>query len=98
MKNMPVPMTRDQLLETLEVIIEHIRQGDSFEGNLQYLMPYPEDCWECHGDVDRRPPCPTCGGKGEIEFPEGTDFVVSAAYRVGNLQGQGGMRMIGELR
>jgi len=32
---MPVPMTKDQLIETLEVMIEHIRQGDSYEGNLQ---------------------------------------------------------------
>lgn len=74
---MPVPMTKDQLIETLEVMIEHIRQGDSYEGNVQYLMPYDDE-------------------SGEII--EGADFVVSAAYRVGNLQGQGGMRMIGELR
>ena len=73
---MPVPMTKDQLVETLETMIEHIRQGDSYEGNLQYLMPFTDD----------------------MEIIEGADFVVSAAYRVGNLQGQGGMRMIGELR
>ena len=97
MKNMPVPMTKEQLLEHLHVIIAHIEADDSFEGNLQYLMPYPEQCWECHGD-GRIPPCVTCGGKGEIEYPENINFLVSAAYRVGNLQGQGGMRMIGELR
>jgi hypothetical protein len=28
---------------------------------------------------------------------EGKDFAVRASYRIGNLQGQGGMRMIGEL-
>ena len=34
----------------------------------------------------------------EMEIIEGADFSVRAAYRVGNLQGQGGMRMIGEMR
>lgn len=29
------------------------------------------------------------------EIIEGADFVVRAAYRIGNLQGQGGMRLIG---
>lgn len=28
---------------------------------------------------------------------EGVDFQVRASYRIGNLEGQGGMRMIGEI-
>jgi hypothetical protein len=95
---MPVPASRETLLALLDDIRHHVEIGDSFEGSLEYLMPYPEMCPECKGDVDRLPQCVTCGGKGEIEFPEGTEFVLKAAYRIGNLQGQGGMRMIGELR
>jgi hypothetical protein len=96
MPNMPVPCSRETLLALLDDIRHHVAEGDSFEGSLEYLMPYPEQCRECRGD-GRIPPCVTCGGTGEIEFPEGTDFVIRAAYRVGNLQGQGGMRMIGKM-
>jgi hypothetical protein len=42
--------------------------------------------------------------EGSIEFlipyegdPEGTDFMVRASYRVGNLMGQGGIRMFGDM-
>lgn len=30
--------------------------------------------------------------------PDGTEFMVRAAYRIGNTLGQGGMRLIGDLR
>lgn len=32
----------------------------------------------------------------DTEELEDTDFVVSASYRTGNLEGQGGMRMVGK--
>lgn len=74
MRNMPAPMTREQLLALLRDITARVEAGDSFEGSLEYLMPTDE------------------------EVPEGTEFMVQAAYRTGNLGGQGGMRLIGEMR
>jgi hypothetical protein len=72
--NKPVPLTQEQLTELLADILDHIRDGDSFEGHLEYSMPDPDD-----------------------SPPDGTYAMVRAAYRVGNLQGQGGMRMVGGL-
>lgn len=38
-----VPMTRDQLVQVLEDMLDVVRDGDSFEGSIEYLMPEPED-------------------------------------------------------
>jgi hypothetical protein len=68
-----VNMSHDALLALLDDVREHVAAGDSFEGSLEYLLPFDDDA----------PP---------------RSFDVRASYRVGNLQGQGGMRMIGEVR
>jgi hypothetical protein len=75
-KMRPEPMTKAQLLEVIDDIRMRVEAGDSYEGFLNYLMPYDDD----------------------MEIIDGADFVVEARYRVGNLQGQGGMRMVGKLR
>jgi hypothetical protein len=72
----PEPMTKAQLLEVIDDIRMRVEAGDSYEGFLNYLMPYDDD----------------------DEIIEDAVFVVEARYRVGNLQGQGGMRMVGKLR
>ena len=47
--NRPAPMTHEQLVETLEFMLAHVKAKDSFEGSLEYLMPGPEDVDE-HAD------------------------------------------------
>lgn len=79
MKNRPIPLTREQLVEVLHTMAEHVEQGDSFEGSIEYTLPWSKEI----GDPETDPP---------------DTFRVRAAYRIGNLQGQGGMRMIGQLR
>lgn len=37
----PVPMDKDGLIFILEDMLERVKEGDSFEGFLNYLMPYP---------------------------------------------------------
>ena len=71
--NKPIPMTTEVLLNILDDIRARVAAGDSFEGSIEYLMPYDED----------------------MELVEGADFMVHAAYRIGNSLGQGGMRLIG---
>jgi hypothetical protein len=71
--NLPVYVTRDQLLDVIDDMRKRVAAGDSYEGSLEYLLP----------DVD------------DGDSPDG--FRLRAAYRVGNLQGQGGMRMIGRM-
>lgn len=86
MQNMPVWMSHGHLVATLEDILDHVRAGDSFEGSIEYLLPDPDN-------PDEVPP----------EFRDGKDgyfepgVMVRASYRIGNLQGQGGLRMIGQM-
>ena len=75
----PVGMTGTTLGILLMDIREHILDGDSFEGSLQYTMPAPAT------PEEERAGWPSADA----------EFWVSAVYRIGNLQGQGGMRMIG---
>jgi hypothetical protein len=75
MPNMPVPCSKETLLALLDDIRHHVEIGDSYEGYLEYLMPYDEDMNEV----------------------EDADFMIKAGYRIGNLQGQGGMRLIGKI-
>lgn len=37
----PTPMTQDDLIIVIEDILERVKLGDSFEGFLNYLMPFP---------------------------------------------------------
>jgi hypothetical protein len=73
MANQPVPVSKEALLALLDDIRAHVDANDSFEGYLEYGMPFGED----------------------EELIKDADFVVKAGYRIGNLQGQGGFRMIG---
>lgn len=71
----PVGVSKDELIAVLEDVLKHVKEGDSWEGFINYLIPFPPA-----GD------------------PEDADFMLEARYRIGNTMGQGGMRMIGEMR
>lgn len=55
LRHVPAPLTLAQLLDVLDDIRARVAAGDSFEGNLEYLMPYPD---ESHPD----------GYPDEVEF------------------------------
>lgn len=38
----PVPMNRDQLADVFRYLADAVMEGDSFEGNVEYLMPEPD--------------------------------------------------------
>ena len=70
----PERITREELAAILFDMGSKVLAGDSYEGNIEYLLPDGDDV----DDIDE------------------ADLVnVRGAYRVGNLQGQGGMRLIG---
>jgi predicted transcriptional regulator len=79
MGNIPAPMSKETLLALLDDIRAHVEANDSFEGYLEYAMP-----WDAEA------------GDPVTDGPE-VEFRVKAGYRVGNLQGQGGFRMIGKI-
>jgi hypothetical protein len=35
--------------------------------------------------------------EGQPDFPEDTDFLIKAGYRIGNSMGQGGFRTVGKM-
>lgn len=72
------PMTTEQLLMILDDIRQRVADGDSFEGNITWAMPIPDD--------------------GQPDYPQDIQFLVGGGYRIGNSMGQGGYRMVGELR
>jgi len=74
-------VSKDDLVLILKEMTERVEIGDSYEGYLNYLMPDPIE--------DESAP-------GGYRFEKGHDFDVEARFRVGNLDGQGGMKMIGE--
>lgn len=41
--NRPVPLTREDLAATLREMGDLVEARDSFEGNIEYLMPDPDD-------------------------------------------------------
>jgi hypothetical protein len=86
MRNMPVWMSHGHLVATLQDILDHVAAGDSFEGSIEYLLPGPGD--QEHFPEFRDAP--------EDEWMRG--FLVQASYRIGNTQGQGSLRMIGQFR
>lgn len=73
------PMTTQDLLAILDDIRQRVASGDSFEGNLTWAMPIPD---ETHPE----------------EYGPFVQFLVTGGYRIGNSQGQGGFRMVGQLR
>jgi hypothetical protein len=70
MRLVPCSMSHENFVSMLEDLLARVREGDSFEGSLEYAIPEDEDA-------------------------PARSFSVRASYRVGNLQGQGGMRMHG---
>lgn len=79
MPAIPEPMTKQTLLTLLDDIRAHVEADDSFEGFIEYLMPWSEEIGDPVTDGDD------------------VAFRVRASYRIGNSNGQGGMRMIGRL-
>lgn len=68
----PRRMSYAELADLLDDMARRVRAGDSYEGNIEYVIP--------------------------LEDTEGLDMVeVRGTYRIGNLMGQGGMRMIGDV-
>jgi hypothetical protein len=84
MRNMPVYATKEDLLTILADMSALIAADDSFEGSLQYELP-----WCGWAEAPLKP--------GEADDPP-DGFRVQASYRTGNSRGQGALRMIGELR
>jgi hypothetical protein len=74
----PVGMDREKLADLLLDMSKRVREGDSLEGHLEYLVPDQHSVLDSTGW-----PSPD------------VDAWVTGAYRIGNLQGQGGMRLIG---
>jgi hypothetical protein len=66
---------------------------------LAYVLRHMAMCVEqgdsFEGSIEYLMPIPEEEGQ---EFPEGTYALVQASYRIGNLDGQGSVRMIGEMR
>lgn len=77
----PVKMTREELAEELERMAYMVRTGDSFEGSLQYTCLDDAFFGSEIGLVD----LDAIGRDG---------FYVGGAYRIGNRNGQGGMRTL----
>lgn len=82
MPTIPEPMSRQQLAALLDDISARVKAGDSFEGYLNYTMPM--DDWP-EGQKPENWPSDDC------------DFWVHGAYRIGNTQGQGGLRLLGRM-
>jgi len=78
------PVSKADLVLILKEMTERVEIGDSFEGYLNYLIPDPVESGET-----------TAEGEPVYTWEEGHDFDVEACFRVGNLDGQGGMKMIG---
>jgi hypothetical protein len=78
----PVGMDRTQLAMVLNDMMKRVLEGDSYEGSIQYTMPEPATPEEERAGWPRAD----------------AEFWVIATYRIGNLQGQGGMRLIGTVQ
>jgi hypothetical protein len=79
MAQIPAACSKETLLALLDDIRHHVEHDDSFEGYLQYTMPWAAEM-----------------GDPETDGPE-VRFRVTAGYRIGNRQGQGGFRTIGTI-
>ena len=81
--NKPIDSTYVEVAALLRDMSERVALGDSFEGSIEYSMP----------DV------PEWAQRGEPK-PDGwrdPDVLVRAVYRIGNTQGQGGVRIVGSI-
>lgn len=102
----PMLITETQLIAALKDILRGVETGDSFEGSIEYLMPY--DAFDLDlGEWEKLPPEQQAmykldmdsefRGTSERYTPKPDTFAVQASWRVGNSMGQGGMSMIGEM-
>ena len=73
----PVPMSREQLLETLAGISNAVRSGDSLAATVSFDVYEGGPCPVCGGVG-----CGTCAGTGDARpLPAGTDYWVQVAHR-----------------
>jgi len=99
----PVAMNTDELLEVLAGITNTVRARDSYGGSIEYDAMDGPPCPDCKGqgvrqfDSDGTEACPPCAGWGRQLLPEDKQYWVRGVYRIGNSEGQGGVRMIGEV-
>jgi hypothetical protein len=96
----PVALSTEELSSVLDDMKQTIANRDSFEGNIQYSCLEGPVCVQCGGSgsmdgLDGS--CGRCFGDGVEPLGEGKDFWVRAVFRVGNSEGQGGVRMVGEV-
>jgi hypothetical protein len=80
----PKEMVPKDIAAVLRDMADRVESGDSYEGSIEYLLPETPD-W---------------AQRGEPEPPgwEHRDYrLVRATYRIGNLDGQGSVTMIGEV-
>lgn len=77
MEHIPARMTYESLAEMLRDLAHRIEIGDSYEGFIEYLIPY---------------------GDSDDEDYDSHAVDVRARFRIGNLEGQGGMAIVGEFR
>jgi hypothetical protein len=96
----PVALSVEELAAVIGDLGQTVLNGDSFEGNIEFTCMSGPVCPQCNGmgvfpTVDES--CGECEGQGVQALPPGKDFWVRGVYRIGNREGQGGVRMIGEV-
>jgi hypothetical protein len=93
-------MTEDELVQVLADMAARVKVGDSFEGSIEYLMPY--DNFDIDAIEFERLPAEKQAlyevnpATAPRYTPKPHAVAVQASYRIGNTDGQGGVRMIGE--
>lgn len=82
-RNLPIATTYEGVADVLRNMADHVAAGDSFEGSIEYQMPDVPD-WAQRGE-----PKPDGWVDDEV--------LMRCSYRVGNSQGQGGVRIVGSI-
>ena len=80
----PKEMVPKDIAAVLRDMAARVESGDSYEGSIEYLLP-PVPPWQERGDPE--PP-----GWEHRDYR-----LVRGTYRIGNLDGQGSVTMIGEV-
>lgn len=97
--NFPLPASKEMILEALDDIRRGVESGDTLEGFIEFSMAYPDPCGTCGGSGRIHPggiPCPGCRGDGQGPV-RSQPFEMLTRYRIGNLDGQGGLRSFGAM-